>query len=95
MWFYDDYEWNRPSQYEKLCPLSDGKLQDFEYLALGKMPLSHHQILEQNGVKAVIMDNEWFDQGIYDKTQSLTPSLYARRALWFNETCDAEGQSRH
>ena len=40
------------------------------------------------------MDSEWFDQGIYDRTQSLTPSLYARRALSFNETCDVEGQSR-
>ena len=58
------------------------------------MPLSHHQILEQNGVKGVIMDNEWFDPLIYDRSQNLTPSLYARKALWFDETCDIEGQSR-
>ena len=69
-------------------------MQDSSYVDLGKMPLTHHQIFELNGVKRVIMENEWFDQFIYDRTQNLKPSLYARRALWFNQTCDVEGQSR-
>ena len=68
MFFYDDYKWNKPDQYENLCPLSDGKMQDSSYLDLGKMPLTHHQIFELNGVKRVIMENEWFDQFIFDRT---------------------------
>jgi hypothetical protein len=81
--------------YQNQCPESYGQFQDKGYTKVGEMPFNLRDFYDQTGVGFVMKENEFFDEIIYARSNSLTPNLYARNPISFKESCDQSGKSRY
>jgi hypothetical protein len=88
---YDDPYAKEAINFNGTCPNVDGAFQDHTYIKLGAMQQNMMDIYTENGVKAVIESNEWYDDNIFNIKKQQIPFLFAKSAIPFDTNCDVNG----